>query len=105
MLIVSCDGIGTHRLDASDSRSIVYPLIVRLREKAGARHIRAVWPASMAGIGGPLSWVEASRRGVAELDRIVAENPGEDLILLGYCLLYTSPSPRDKRQSRMPSSA
>ena len=25
--------------------------------------------------------------------------------LLGGCLLYTSPSPRDKRQSRMPSSA
>ena len=30
-----------------------------------------------------------------------------DAPLLGicYCLLYTSPSPRDKRQSRMPSSA
>ena len=28
------------------------------------------------------------------------------LIVLSYfCLLYTSPSPRDKRQSRMPSSA
>ena len=26
-------------------------------------------------------------------------------ILDKYCLLYTSPSPRDKRQSRMPSSA
>ena len=25
--------------------------------------------------------------------------------IFGYCLLYTSPSPRDKRQSRMPSSA
>ena len=25
--------------------------------------------------------------------------------LSGRCLLYTSPSPRDKRQSRMPSSA
>ena len=24
---------------------------------------------------------------------------------IGICLLYTSPSPRDKRQSRMPSSA
>ena len=24
---------------------------------------------------------------------------------IGACLLYTSPSPRDKRQSRMPSSA
>ena len=28
-----------------------------------------------------------------------------DAILLKTCLLYTSPSPRDKRQSRMPSSA
>ena len=27
----------------------------------------------------------------------------EDLFM--FCLLYTSPSPRDKRQSRMPSSA
>ena len=27
------------------------------------------------------------------------------LSILGVCLLYTSPSPRDKRQSRMPSSA
>ena len=25
--------------------------------------------------------------------------------VIHYCLLYTSPSPRDKRQSRMPSSA
>ena len=26
-------------------------------------------------------------------------------ILLGFCLLYTSPSPRDRTRSRMPSSA
>ena len=26
-------------------------------------------------------------------------------ILLGRCLLYTSPSPRDRQKSRMPSSA
>ena len=26
-------------------------------------------------------------------------------VLISHCLLYTSPSPRDKRQSRMPSSA
>ena len=84
MLIVYCDGIGSGRLDAADSRSILNPLLVRLREKTGARYVRVEWPASLAGIGGPLSWVEASRRGVAELDRIVAENPGEDLILLGY---------------------
>ena len=29
----------------------------------------------------------------------------EGLAEVGICLLYTSPSPRDKRQSRMPSSA
>ena len=28
-----------------------------------------------------------------------------DLLVTEICLLYTSPSPRDKRQSRMPSSA
>ena len=26
-------------------------------------------------------------------------------LFLGYCLLYTSPSPRDRQKSRMPSSA
>ena len=37
------------------------------------------------------------------LDPIRGESTGDS----GYnsCLLYTSPSPRDKRQSRMPSSA
>ena len=40
------------------------------------------------------------------------ESVTQNLILTGFkickscsCLLYTSPSPRDKRQSRMPSSA
>ena len=28
-----------------------------------------------------------------------------DLVLLDICLLYTSPSPRDRTRSRMPSSA
>ena len=31
--------------------------------------------------------------------------PSMKMINLMTCLLYTSPSPRDKRQSRMPSSA
>ena len=36
---------------------------------------------------------------------IVEEVTGIEGLLDKYCLLYTSPSPRDKRQSRMPSSA
>ena len=33
------------------------------------------------------------------------DNDRDGLIDCDDCLLYTSPSPRDKRQSRMPSSA
>ena len=39
---------------------------------------------------------------------IIAQGTPEELIKINNtytCLLYTSPSPRDKRQSRMPSSA
>ena len=36
-----------------------------------------------------------------DLEQALALRPGRR----GTCLLYTSPSPRDKRQSRMPSSA
>ena len=41
--------------------------------------------------------------GVAYPCEEIAENP--DDAYKYTCLLYTSPSPRDKRQSRMPSSA
>ena len=42
-----------------------------------------------------------------ELDRLALLAPAASVaIIRNYsCLLYTSPSPRDKRQSRMPSSA
>ena len=36
-------------------------------------------------------------RATGKMSMVIAQN--------GPCLLYTSPSPRDKRQSRMPSSA
>ena len=42
--------------------------------------------------------LECQRPDLVVLDLML---PGDD----GFCLLYTSPSPRDKRQSRMPSSA
>ena len=35
----------------------------------------------------------------------VGEDRHYDLYLAEFCLLYTSPSPRDMRRSRMPSSA
>ena len=42
--------------------------------------------------------IENSAAGrVADIHRLIPKS--------NFCLLYTSPSPRDKRQSRMPSSA
>ena len=49
---------------------------------------------------------EKVRRALKGFDN--KKSPGPDNfkpIMFKYCLLYTSPSPRDKRQSRMPSSA
>ena len=50
-------------------------------------------PGAQSGIG----WYYEVGRGLPAPDYVRA--------YLWYCLLYTSPSPRDKRQSRMPSSA
>ena len=44
-----------------------------------------------------------TRRAVRALGNAFVGDKGASL--LPRCLLYTSPSPRDKRQSRMPSSA
>ena len=45
--------------------------------------------------------------GLNEDQLLLGIDPGKQIGLSVYylCLLYTSPSPRDKRQSRMPSSA
>ena len=45
-------------------------------------------------------WVD-----VRELERLAAVIEAEDRALTQACLLYTSPSPRDRTRSRMPSSA
>ena len=47
-------------------------------------------------------WMADRRRGDRHQPELQTEQIRDQL---GLCLLYTSPSPRDKRQSRMPSSA
>ena len=59
--------------------------------------------------GRPLSFLRACREGVDAAWGIIVQFPFYagifGLMQATACLLYTSPSPRDKRQSRMPSSA
>ena len=38
-------------------------------------------------------------------DELLTTKPVEERAFIGICLLYTSPSPRDRTRSRMPSSA
>ena len=61
--------------------------------------VKSVFVLGGSGMVGSRIAAEARRRGhvVTRASRSAAPKPG--------CLLYTSPSPRDKRQSRMPSSA
>ena len=40
-----------------------------------------------------------------KIEIAVSDNNADEVVEAISCLLYTSPSPRDKRQSRMPSSA
>ena len=52
-----------------------------------------------------VNWADIIGNEIAKIAKPVKVNYGRDGIGAGFCLLYTSPSPRDKRQSRMPSSA
>ena len=55
---------------------------------------------------GNLHSVGKALESVADSERVIISSDKEQLKQADkICLLYTSPSPRDKRQSRMPSSA
>ena len=65
-------------------------------------------PASAQMAGMKVVVVNCDKEGNVDFDDLKkkAEQHSENLgALMVTCLLYTSPSPRDKRQSRMPSSA
>ena len=84
-------------LEALDRRRDALEVVVQRVEVALARDLGQV--AQVAAL---------DRVGDGRVDRLAevrqpAERPAAGP--LARCLLYTSPSPRDKRQSRMPSSA
>ena len=62
------------------------------------------WDADRAKIYRRLNDIPADMGTAVNVQAMVFGNMG-DTSATGVCLLYTSPSPRDKRQSRMPSSA
>ena len=69
-----------------------------------------IWLAGQIGIEGGEDIVSQTSEALKKIDNLleIANSSRDDLVMVTIlltCLLYTSPSPRDKRQSRMPSSA
>ena len=62
-----------------------------------------IWPDLTFGI----EWLSYGRLRPLHTNAVIFAFGGSAMFAVSYyiCLLYTSPSPRDKRQSRMPSSA
>ena len=84
MLVLYADGIGTGGLSDGDDRSILGVMAADVARRVGGEAVRVPWPASMAGVGGPLSWERATAIGVDALDELANSAPGVPLVLLGY---------------------
>ena len=77
------------RLTGFELRRVAMPLVAPFRTSFGIEHERDVLLVRAA-TGGAEGWGEC----------VAMSAP-----LYSACLLYTSPSPRDRQKSRMPSSA
>lgn len=84
MLVLYADGIGTADIPAGDDRSILWGVARQVADRVDGEVLRVPWPASMAGVGGPLSWSDAAAQGVRALDELVNAYPGREVVLLGY---------------------
>ena len=72
-----------------------------LEEKWGVSAAAPVAVAAAPAAGGG----EAAAEEKTEFDLELTESGSNKIAVIKDCLLYTSPSPRDMRRSRMPSSA
>ena len=106
ILLTSMDGDGTQAgYDLALTRAVAQAVPVPVIASGGAGcldHIaQALDPGPAGGQASAALLASLLHDGVLTVEQIKS-----DLLRRGLtCLLYTSPSPRDKRQSRMPSSA
>lgn len=83
MIIYVCDGAGTSGLPPEDPRSILAPVVERLRWRTGATVHNTGWAASLMGVGGNTPWPQASDDAVRHIADHMRSHD-EQVILLGF---------------------
>ena len=119
-LVASCVENSSHYVDITGENFWVKGLIEKHHEEAASKGIRIIPSCGFDSIPSDLGTYFASTQVNAPIKRVesfhsfkggASGGTLETMFSMGSlglgpdCLLYTSPSPRDKRQSRMPSSA
>lgn len=85
MHIIYADGIGSGGGEDVNVRSVLYRVVERLVSlKPSYTFSKVPWPASMATVGGNLSWTQSSAIGVTAISEIIDSKPERSFILLGY---------------------
>ena len=89
-------------------------VVINGRQGVGKTHIMKALEAELDGFGGrSVAYISAEEFYVAYVEGVMNGDTRAlktrvrkaDIVLFDDCLLYTSPSPRDRTRSRMPSSA
>lgn len=83
LTLIVCDGAGTKNLPPEDPKSVLAPVVERLRWRTGAKVWNTGWEASVAGVGGSTPWPIASHRAVLRIADYIATHDGR-FILLGF---------------------
>lgn len=79
MRILVADGIGTKGMTSQ----VIDDAVRRLASRTGGRAFWIEWPASMMGVGGPLSWEESTRIGVEKIYELLKDTD-DDIVLMAY---------------------
>ena len=96
--------IGVARDDGKRSGEYAPLLVRKSRFEIDVHESGTFWLSDTPEEAGSITWGNACTR-VCTWARLLDKKSGKALYVFNTCLLYTSPSPRDRHKSRMPSSA
>ena len=100
---IGFDGYAIGGLAVGETQNEMFKVLDDIKE-----YLPLEKPHYLMGVGTPSDILGAVKRGIDMFDCVLPTRSGRTGLAFtwdGRCLLYTSPSPRDRQKSRMPSSA